>query len=142
MRADRLISILLLLQNRGKMTTKELAKELEVTERTIHRDMDALSTAGIPIVAERGKMGGWTLLDQYRTNLTGLKYDEMLSLLISPSVQLLSDLGLAKEWHDARQKMVAALPNAFRQRSLDVWNRIHIDTTAWKQPAKNCFLLR
>lgn len=57
MRADRLISILLLLQNRGKMTTKELAKELEVTERTIHRDMDALSTAGIPIVAERGKMG-------------------------------------------------------------------------------------
>lgn len=136
MRADRLISILLLLQNRGKMTTKELAKELEVTERTIHRDMDALSTAGIPIVAERGKMGGWTLLDQYRTNLTGLKYDEMLSLLISPSVQLLSDLGLAKEWHDARQKMVAALPNTFRQGSLDVWNRIHIDTTAWKQPAE------
>ncbi len=136
MRADRLLSILLLLQNRGKMTTKELAKELEVTERTIHRDMEALSATGIPIIAVRGKSGGWKLLDQYRTNLTGLKYDEIISLLISPSIQLLSDLDLSKEWYDARQKMIAALPNSFRKESLDVWNRIHIDTSAWKQPSE------
>lgn len=134
MRADRLISILLLLQIRGKMTTKELANELEVTERTIHRDMEALSAAGIPVVAERGKSGGWKLLDQYRTNLTGLKDNELKSLFISPSFQLLSDLGLSKDWHDARQKMVAAMPNSFQKDSLEAWNRIHVDTSSWKQP--------
>jgi predicted DNA-binding transcriptional regulator YafY len=84
-RGDRLLSILLLLQNRGKLTTNELAKE-----RTIHRDMVALSTAGIHILAERGKFGGWRLLEQYRTNLTGLKDNEIKSLFISPSLQLLN----------------------------------------------------
>lgn len=134
MRADRLISILLLLQNKGKLTTKELSLELEVTERTIHRDMEALSSAGIPVLAERGKSGGWKLLDQYRTNLTGLKADELRSLLISPSFQMLSDLGLSKEWNEARQKLVAAMPSSFQKKSFEIWNRIHIDTTAWKQP--------
>lgn len=136
MRADRLLSILLLLQNRGKMTTKQLANELEVTERTIHRDMEALSGAGIPVMAERGKSGGWKLLDRYRTNLTGLKDTELKSLFISPSFQLLSDLGLSKEWYDARQKMVAAMPNSFQKDSLEAWNRIHVDTSSWKQPAE------
>jgi predicted DNA-binding transcriptional regulator YafY len=136
MRADRLLSILLLLQNKGKMTTKELAYELEVTERTIHRDMEALSIAGIPVIAERGKAGGWKLIDQYKTNLTGLKESEIMSLFISPSFQLLSDLGLSKDWYDARQKMVAAMPNSFQKDSLEVWNRIHVDTSSWKQPTE------
>ncbi|KZN98434.1 helix-turn-helix transcriptional regulator [Pseudobacillus badius] len=133
MRADRLISILLLLQHKGKLTTRELAKELEVTERTIHRDMDALSAAGIPVVAERGKAGGWRLLKQYRTNLTGLKANEIESLLISPSFQLLTDLGLTKDWHEARQKILASIPSSFQKNADDLWNRIHIDTSAWKQ---------
>lgn len=133
MRADRLISILLLLQNKGKLTTRELAKELEVTERTIHRDMEALSAAGIPVVAERGKAGGWRLLKQYRTNLTGLKANEIKSLLISPSFQLLTDLGLTKDWYEARQKILASIPSSLQKNADHVWNRIHVDTSAWRQ---------
>ena len=136
MRADRLISILLLLQNKGKLTTKALAKELEVTGRTIHRDMEALSAAGIPVVADRGKSGGWRLLEQYRTNLTGLKANELKSLLISPSFQMLTDLGLAKDWHEARQKILASIPSSLKSYSHDIWNRIHVDTTAWRQSSE------
>ncbi|MDX8363190.1 YafY family protein [Cytobacillus sp. IB215316] len=133
MRADRLISILLLLQNKGKLTTKQLAQELEVSERTIHRDMEALSISGIPVIAERGKSGGWTLLDKYKTNLTGLKHNEIMSLLISPSLQLLTDLGLAKDWHEARQKILASVPSTYEQNTNDIWNRIHVDTSTWRQ---------
>ncbi|WP_312470276.1 YafY family protein [Neobacillus sp.] len=133
MRADRLISILLLLQNKGKLTTKTLAKELEVTERTIHRDMEALSVAGIPVVADRGKSGGWRLLEQYRTNLTGLKANEIKSLFISPSFQLLTDLGLTKDWQEARQKLLASIPSSLHKNADDVWSRIHVDTNAWRQ---------
>lgn len=136
MRADRLVSILLLLQNSGKLTTKQLAQELEVSGRTIHRDMEALSAAGIPIVAERGKLGGWQLLDRYRTTLTGLKKSELQSLFIGPSDQLLADLNLAGEWNDARRKLIAALPASYRQEYEGIWNRVHIDTSAWKQPAE------
>ncbi|MFC0237059.1 helix-turn-helix transcriptional regulator [Fictibacillus phosphorivorans] len=133
MRADRLISILLLLQNHGKMTTKALASELEVTERTIHRDMEALSFAGIPVLAERGKHGGWRLVDQYRTKLTGLKDNELKTLFLSPSYQLLSDLGFSKDWKEARQKLLAALPNSLQSQANNLWNRIHIDIDPWKQ---------
>ncbi|MBD7965912.1 helix-turn-helix transcriptional regulator [Fictibacillus norfolkensis] len=133
MRADRLISILLLLQNHEKMTTKALAKELEVTERTIHRDMEALSAAGIPVLAERGKHGGWRLVDQYRTRLTGLKDSELKTLFLSPSFQLLSDLGYTKDWKEARHKLLAALPNTLQTHADHLWNRIYIDTDSWKQ---------
>lgn len=133
MRADRLLTILLLLQNKGKQTTKELAEELEVTPRTVHRDMESLSSAGIPIIADRGKNGGWRLLDQYKTNLTGLKSTELKSLFLSPSVQLLKDLGIAKDWSDAREKLLASIPASFHQEAHDVWDRIHIDTSSWRQ---------
>ncbi|WP_462409860.1 helix-turn-helix transcriptional regulator [Neobacillus sp. Marseille-QA0830] len=133
MRADRLISILLLLQNCEKMTAKELAEELEVTERTIHRDMEALSAAGIPVVADRGKMGGWRLLEQYRTNLTGLKANEIKSLFITPSFQLLDDLGFTDNWKEARQKLMASIPTPMRINAADAWNRIHVDTSRWRQ---------
>ncbi|MFG6494891.1 YafY family protein [Fictibacillus sp. UD] len=141
MRADRLISILLLLQNHEKMTTKALATELEVTERTIHRDMEALSAAGIPVLAERGKHGGWKLLDQYRTRLTGLKENEMKTLFLSPSFQLLSDLGFTKDWKEARQKLLATVPNALQTQANDMWNRIHIDTDTWRQSSQEVSFL-
>lgn len=133
MRGDRLVSILLLLQTHGRMTAKELAEKLEVSERTIHRDMDALSGTGIPVVAERGQNGGWSLLEDYRTDLTGLKEAEIRALFLSPSVQLLDDLGLTRTTEEARNKLIASLPSTYRENAQDVWNRIHIDTSSWRK---------
>ncbi|HLJ80474.1 MAG TPA: HTH domain-containing protein, partial [Ktedonobacterales bacterium] len=83
MRADRLLSILLTLQVRRRITAGELARRLEVSERTIHRDMQALGIAGVPVVAERGTGGGWRLLEEYRTNLTGLNEAEIQALFLT-----------------------------------------------------------
>ena len=101
MRADRLISILLLLQSHGRMTAKQLAERLEVSERTVYRDMEALSRAGIPVVADRGVGGGWRLMEKYRTNLTGFKEKEIQALFVSPPAHLLDDLGLTRSAEDA-----------------------------------------
>ncbi|MCY8180301.1 YafY family transcriptional regulator [Bacillus paralicheniformis] len=132
MRGDRLISILLMLQAQGQMTAKELAERLEVSERTIYRDMEALSGAGIPVVAERGINGGWSLLDDYQTTLTGLKESEIRALFVPLSEQLLDDLGLTRISEEARNKLIASLPSVYRQNAKDVWNRIYIDTRAWR----------
>src|SRR5213082_4057158 len=94
MRADRLLSIMLLLQIYQRLTARELARRLEVSERTIHRDMEALSTAGVPVVAERGAGGGWSLLEAYQTNLTGLTEAEIQALFLTGPARLLADLGL------------------------------------------------
>ena len=88
MRADRLLSILLLLQVHHRMTAHELAKRLEVSERTIHRDMEALSTAGVPVIAERGVGGGWSLLEAYQTNLTGLTETEIQAVFLTKPARL------------------------------------------------------
>ncbi|HEX4947020.1 MAG TPA: HTH domain-containing protein, partial [Blastocatellia bacterium] len=96
MRADRLISILLLLQIHRRLTSHELAERLEVSERTIHRDMEALSIAGIPVFSERGTGGGWSLVEGYRSNLTGLSEAEVQALFLSRPAGLLNDLGLDK----------------------------------------------
>lgn len=133
MRGDRLISILLLLQSHGQMTAKELSEKLEVSERTIYRDMEALSGTGIPVLALRGKNGGWSLLEGYRTNLTGLKESEIRALFVSPSTQLLEDLGLARTSEEVRNKLIASLPSIYRENAKDVWNRIHVDTSTWRQ---------
>ncbi len=133
MRGDRLVSILLLLQAQGSMTAKELAEKLEVSERTIYRDMDALSGTGIPVIGERGKNGGWSLLEDYQTDLTGLKESEIRALFVSPSSQLLEDLGMTRTSDDARNKLVASLPSIYRENAKDVWNRIHIDTSGWRK---------
>jgi len=131
MRGDRLLSILLCLQSHRKMTTSELAARLEVSERTIHRDMEALSTAGIPVYAERGSSGGWTLMDGYRTNLTGLHTDEMMSLLLAHPSQTLSELGLHKEYDSALLKLLASLPQTLQDDAEFVRERIHVDGAGW-----------
>src|SRR5512136_3468262 len=110
MRADRLLSLLMLLQARGRMTAQRLAQELEVSERTIYRDMDALSAAGVPVYGEAGPQGGYALLDSYRTNLTGLTEGEVRALFMLSIPQPLADLGMGHELGAALRKLSAALP--------------------------------
>lgn len=138
MRADRLVAIIMLLQKEGQMTAKKLAKKLEVSERTVHRDMESLSAAGIPVFAERGNNGGWRLLDNYQTKLTGLKESEIRALFVPPSNHMLSDLGLKSLSEQARNKLIASLPQIYRDDAIAVWNRIHVDTSTWrKKESKN-----
>jgi predicted DNA-binding transcriptional regulator YafY len=133
MRADRLLSILLTLQVHQRVTARELARRLEVSERTIYRDMDALSGAGIPVLAERGASGGWMLLDEYRTNLTGLNLTEIQALFLTKPAQLLSDLGLDKAADAALIKLLAALPTRQRRKAEDARQRIYVDAASWHQ---------
>lgn len=137
MRADRLLSILLLLQLHRRITARELAKRLEVSERTIHRDMEALSTAGIPVTAERGITGGWSLLEEYRTNLTGLNEAEIQALFLTQPNRLLTDLGLHKAADAAIIKLLAALPSISRRDAEYVHQRIYIDNASWHQTEEN-----
>ena len=132
MRADRLLSILLLLQANGRMTALVLAKRLEVSERTILRDMDALSGAGVPVVAERGVGGGWRLLDGYQTKLTGLTSPEIQSLFLARPPKLMADLGLKQAAEAAWIKLQAALPSEVREQAEFVRQRILIDTRGWR----------
>src|SRR5215210_3306964 len=114
MRADRLLSVLMLLQARGRMTAAELAHELEVSERTVYRDLEALSMAGVPVMSERGPGGGCALPEEYRTNLTGLTGSEVRGLFLSAVPGPLADLGLGKAVEAATQKLAAALPRDHR----------------------------
>lgn len=131
MRADRLLSILLLLQVHRLVTARELAARLEVSERTIHRDMEALSAAGIPVFAERGTHGGWALMEEYRTNLTGLNKDEIQALFATRPSRLLADLGLEKASDAALIKLLAAIPAGSRGDAEYARQRIHVDTSGW-----------
>ncbi|MFF2908075.1 helix-turn-helix transcriptional regulator [Paenibacillus sp. NPDC057934] len=131
MRADRLVSILLLLQNRGKMTSRDLAQTLEVSERTIFRDMEALSSAGIPVLAERGREGGWLLTEGYRTSLTGMKPKEIASLLLSADSTILSDLGIEEDFSSAARKLKAVAAPPYSNSTLDSVQRIHVDGASW-----------
>ncbi|MCX8088971.1 MAG: helix-turn-helix transcriptional regulator [Meiothermus ruber] len=133
MRADRLVSILLLLQTRGRATTAELAKRLEVSPRTIHRDMEALTASGVPVYAERGSKGGWRLLEEYRTNLTGLSQPEIMALFALKPTQLLRDLGLGKAGENALIKMLAALPAAQRRGAEYARQRILVDIQRYQE---------
>ncbi|RTE10014.1 helix-turn-helix transcriptional regulator [Paenibacillus whitsoniae] len=135
MRADRLVRIMVLLQNNGRMTTRELSRTLEVSHRTILRDMDALSLSGIPVVADRGKTGGWRLMDHFRSQLSGLKLDEMKTLFILPSESMLEDLGVRTFGTDTRQKLLAALPSATKSEARHFLEKIYIDTGTWKPVA-------
>ncbi len=131
MRADRLLSILLLLQVHRRLPARDLAARLEVSERTIHRDMDALSAAGVPVYAQRGAGGGWALTEGYRTNATGLTEAEIRVLFLARPARLLSDLGLGAASAAGSIKLLAALPSVHRRGAEDVRQRIHIDVTGW-----------
>ena len=141
MRADRLLSIVLLLQAHRQLTSRELAGRLEVAERTIHRDMEALSAAGIPVVAERGAGGGWSLLGEYRTNLTGLNEAEVQSLFVTKPPRLLADLKLEKAAERALLKPLAALPSIYRRGAERARQRIYVDVTGWHRPEEAVPLL-
>jgi len=137
MRADRLVSILLLMQVNRKITARELSKRLEVSERTIHRDMEALGAAGVPVMAERGNGGGWSLMEAYKTNLTGLNHSEIQTLFLTKPPQLLADLGLHQASEGALIKLLAALPTMSRRDAEYARQRIHIDTAGWRHTPKS-----
>ncbi len=133
MRADRLLSLLILLQTRGRMSASQLAAELEVCERTIYRDIVALSTAGVPVYGEAGPEGGYRLLDSYRTNLTGLSEGEARALFMLNMPSPLTKLGLSQELKAAMLKLTAALPETRRQDEERVRQRYYIDSSWWDQ---------
>ncbi|HSV85554.1 MAG TPA: YafY family protein [Levilinea sp.] len=131
MRADRLLSILMLLQAHGRMTARALSLELEVSERTIYRDIEALSMAGVPVYAERGPGGGVALLDSYRTNLTGLTQDEVRALFALSIPAPLVELGLSQELKAAMRKLAAGLPETRRAEEEPARQRIYLDSAWW-----------
>jgi predicted DNA-binding transcriptional regulator YafY len=136
MRADRLLSILLILQGHGRVTAAALAQRLEVSERTIYRDLDALSLAGVPVYAERGRNGGCVLRPGYRTDLTGLNDAEVASLFAGVAGKALDALGLGAGLRGALVKLEAALPQGRRIEVDRVRARLHIDAAAWFTPAE------
>ncbi|AQA21056.1 WYL domain protein [Rhodococcus sp. MTM3W5.2] len=127
MRADRLVSLVLLLRQRGQLTAAELADELEVSTRTVLRDIEALSVAGVPVFAERGRHGGFALLPGFRTELTGLNHDEALALLVAGSRRGAQAFGLDSALAAAMLKVVDALPESYRDTAADVAERLLID---------------
>ncbi len=132
MRADRLLSLLMLLQTRGKMSARALAEELEVTERTIYRDIEALEMAGVPLYAEPGRDGGYGLVDRYRTSLTGLSGNEVRALFMLNIPAPLAELGVSQELKAALLKLTAALPAAHRDDEEHVRNRFYLDAVGWE----------
>ncbi|MER7574982.1 WYL domain-containing protein [Streptomyces sp. NPDC126514] len=127
MRADRLVSLVLLLRQRGRMTADTLARELEVSTRTVLRDIEALSAAGVPVYAERGRHGGFALLPGFRTELTGLNHDEALALLTAGSGRAQQLFGLGPALASAMRKVVDALPEDHRAVASDAAQRFLVE---------------
>ncbi len=127
MRADRLVSLVLLLRQRGRLSAAALARELEVTPRTVLRDVEALSAAGVPIYAERGRNGGFALLPGLRTELTGLNHDEALALLVAGSRRGAQAFGLGSALASAVLKVVDALPESHRATAAGAAQRLLVD---------------
>ena len=137
MRSSRLLSILLLLQTRRQLTARELATELEVSLRTIYRDVEALAAAGVPVFADQGRAGGYRLVDGYRTKLTGLTEGEAAALFMVGMPGPAAALGLTEQTSAAELKLLAALGPDQRDRAGRLKNRFHLDMPAWYREAED-----
>jgi len=127
MRADRLVSLVLLLRQHGRLSATALARELEVSTRTVLRDIEALSSAGVPVYAERGRHGGFALLPGFQTELTGLNHEEALALLVAGSRRGAQAFGLGGALASAMRKVVDALPESYRATAAGAARRLLVD---------------
>lgn len=137
MRSSRLLSMLLLLQTRRRLTARELAEELEVSLRTIYRDVEALAAAGVPVYAEHGRAGGYRLVDGYRTRLTGLTEQEASSLFLVGMPGPAAALGLTRSASAAELKLLAALAPEQRDRAGRLKDRFFLDVPTWYRDAED-----
>lgn len=135
MRASRLLTILILLQRRGRVTAQDLADRFEVSKRTVYRDMDELSAAGVPLYADRGVGGGFALYDDFRTDLTGLTNAEAKALAMAGLPEVALELGFATEASAARFKLLAAVPVEARKDATHIAECFHLDPVDWYQRA-------
>ena len=140
MRADRLLSILLYLQAHGRVTGRELAARLEVSSRTAHRDLEALSAAGVPVVALRGARGGWELADGWRTQVPGLDDAELRALLMAQP-RVIGDRPLAAAAERAIAKLMAAMPAAQQARAASMRQRLYVDPVGWRGTTETLAML-
>jgi predicted DNA-binding transcriptional regulator YafY len=131
MRAARLLSIQMMLEARGRLSAQQLASELEISVRTLHRDIDHLSAAGVPIVAERGRFGGFRLIDGWNTRLTGLTPSEAQAVFLSGLAGPAAQLGLQGPLQSAQLKVLVSLPAAWREEANKVHSRLHLDPVDW-----------
>ena len=130
MKADRLLSVLLLLQARGRATERELAERLEVSQRTIHRDLEALSAANVPVLALRGSQGGWELAEGWRTQVPALEANELRALVMAQP-RALGHPRLRAAAESALNKLMAALPGPMREEAAVMRERMHVDAAGW-----------
>jgi predicted DNA-binding transcriptional regulator YafY len=135
-RADRLVAILMVLQARGRVTAADLAELLEVSSRTVHRDLEALSAAGVPVVAQRGRRGGWSLIGGYRTDLSGLTEEEARALFLVAGPAAATGVDVAPAAHSALRKLLAALPAHYRPAVERDRSGVHVDPVGWWQRAE------
>lgn len=134
MRASRLLTIMMLLQTRGRMSAEALSEELEVSVRTVYRDIDQLSAAGVPVYADVGRNGGFALLDGWRTRLTGLTPAEAQAIFLAGLPGPARELGLGDNMQQAELKLLAALPPDWQAEAKRMSSRFHLDPGGWFQP--------
>ena len=140
MKADRLMSVLLLLQARGQVTERELAEQLEVSQRTIHRDLEALSAARIPVSAIRGAQGGWQLEKGWRTQVPSLNEAELRALLMAQP-RSLGNPRMAAAAQSAMDKLMAAMPEPLKAQAAHMQQRLHVDPTGWRNTGEDVSML-
>jgi predicted DNA-binding transcriptional regulator YafY len=140
LKSERLLSALLLLQAHGRLSGRELAERLEVSARTVHRDMEALSASGVPVYALRGAQGGWQLDEGWRTQVPGLDEVELRALLMSQP-RIIGDTRLAAAAERALGKLMAAMPGGMREQAASIRQRLYVDTSAWRGTSEDLALL-